>query len=230
MPTVPVLSVSGDNQDGRRLGIWMETERTPNILPPSGSKGPCRYYLGRRRSPWPGLLLTGYILSSCLSLASALNYTILVTVDPWFPLVGMGATLVAKGGMENFISCSWYRWEISDPSLILVYDTSTKKVQHKPAYTGRETLRKNCSLYIEKLSIEDITYFFILKNSTTSSEAGQVFLVIKEGLPHKKQPKGLSGGAIAGIFVICVVFASAVAIVTSYKIIASSMGRNNELS
>uniref|UniRef100_A0A803TQR1 Immunoglobulin V-set domain-containing protein n=1 Tax=Anolis carolinensis TaxID=28377 RepID=A0A803TQR1_ANOCA len=120
-----------------------------------------------------------YILSSCLSLASALNYTILVTVDPWFPLVGMGATLVAKGGMENFISCSWYRWEISDPSLILVYDTSTKKVQHKPAYTGRETLRKNCSLYIEKLSIEDITYFFILKNSTTSSEAGQVFLVIK---------------------------------------------------
>ncbi|KAH0631663.1 hypothetical protein JD844_006109 [Phrynosoma platyrhinos] len=138
------------------------------------------------------LLLLGHILSSCFSPTAAQNFTILVSAEPWFPVIGTNVTLMPRGGMENFTTCSWYRWDISELNQILVYELppSTAKVQYMKAYTGRETVRPDCSLHIRNVSVTDITYFLILKNSTDHAEVGHVFLVVTgEQRTHHLNPE-----------------------------------------
>uniref|UniRef100_A0A8D0BI43 Uncharacterized protein n=1 Tax=Salvator merianae TaxID=96440 RepID=A0A8D0BI43_SALMN len=52
------------------------------------------------------------------------------------------------------------------------------KVENKPSYSGRETVRTDCSLNIHNVSLMDITYYILQRNTSVSSETGQIFLVV----------------------------------------------------
>ncbi|XP_042295837.1 carcinoembryonic antigen-related cell adhesion molecule 5-like [Sceloporus undulatus] len=157
------------------------TATAPNHLLPNAAGATFRHYLssGRRRL-WLTLLLSGHILGSCFTPMAAQNFSIFVTVEPLFPLVGTDVTLVPGKSMENFTSCSWYRWDTCKENQILVYQVllPTIKVEYKDAYTGRESMTQDCALHITNLSASDINYYIIEKNNSVASERGQVFLVV----------------------------------------------------
>uniref|UniRef100_A0A8D2KV37 Immunoglobulin V-set domain-containing protein n=1 Tax=Varanus komodoensis TaxID=61221 RepID=A0A8D2KV37_VARKO len=106
----------------------------------------------------------------------------------WTPVSPSRAADACPAGIQRFappllvsglyaVSCSWYRWDTSEKNMILVYEPTTSTVKHTNAYTGRETVSSDCSLHIMNLSVLDITYYILQRNSTTASEEGQAFLV-----------------------------------------------------
>ncbi|KAJ7303988.1 hypothetical protein JRQ81_011504 [Phrynocephalus forsythii] len=187
----------------------------------------------RFRGGWPMLLLAGHLWSSfCFtSTEGTQNFSILVTAEPWFPIVGTDVNLIPEDQMENVLTCTWYRWDLSIKNQILVYELPpSSKVEHKNSYTGREIVKTDCSLHINNVSLQDGGYYMIQKNTTGASEAGQIFLVVIEGTMQPKRPKGLSGVAVAGIFILGVVLITAVIFLVSYKILSNSMGEESDSS
>uniref|UniRef100_A0A670ITQ1 Immunoglobulin V-set domain-containing protein n=1 Tax=Podarcis muralis TaxID=64176 RepID=A0A670ITQ1_PODMU len=107
------------------------------------------------------------------------NFTLLITVQPWFPQVGGEVLLIPEESKEKVDTCSWFRWDTAEKNQILVYQPPpVKDVQYKASYTGRESVNTDCSLQIKNISVSDITYYIMQRNTTKESEVGQIFLVV----------------------------------------------------
>ncbi|XP_061453740.1 carcinoembryonic antigen-related cell adhesion molecule 18-like, partial [Rhineura floridana] len=153
------------------------------------------------------------------------NFSILITVQPWFPSIGTEVSLFPEPSKERTDVCSWYRWDTSNENQILVYQPPPRtKMQHTSSYTGRESVRPDCSLHIRNISVMDITYYIIERNTTNSSEVGQVFLVVVEKGSKQENSRHLSGGAIAGIFVACLAGSVFLVALISYTNFKGSVG------
>ncbi|CAI5780983.1 carcinoembryonic antigen-related cell adhesion molecule 16-like [Podarcis lilfordi] len=168
----------------------------------------------------PVLLLAAHILfSSFVFLEADQNFTLLITVQPWFPQVGGEVLLIPEESKEKVDTCSWFRWDTAEKNQILVYQPPpVKDVQYKASYTGRESVNTDCSLQIRNISISDITYYVMQRNTTKESEVGQIFLVVIEKQSDKKKRTSVSGGAVAGIFVACIVGAVFLVGLISYTV------------
>ncbi|XP_077788643.1 cell adhesion molecule CEACAM3-like [Podarcis muralis] len=164
------------------------------------------------------------LFSSFGFLEAEQNFTLLITVQPWFPQVGGEVLLIPEESKEKVDTCSWFRWDTAEKNQILVYQPPpVKDVQYKASYTGRESVNTDCSLQIKNISVSDITYYIMQRNTTKESEVGQIFLVVIVSVsPEKrtdtKKTTSVSGGAIAGIFVACIVGAVFLVGLISYTV------------
>uniref|UniRef100_A0A8D0HK06 Immunoglobulin V-set domain-containing protein n=1 Tax=Sphenodon punctatus TaxID=8508 RepID=A0A8D0HK06_SPHPU len=152
---------------------------------------------------WKGLILpAAAIMSSCLPPALGQN-PVLIAVDPQDPVVGGDVTLSAQVALGSFPFCSWYRGSgTNEPDRILNVVPNSHPVSIPgPASTGRETGRVPCSLHITFLMLNDTGPYTVLVLGVTGARTGTTSLQVSESAPSN----GLSGGAIAGIVIACVV-------------------------
>nr|XP_020668221.1 uncharacterized protein LOC110089467 isoform X2 [Pogona vitticeps] len=129
----------------------------------------------------------GHILiSSCLLLTEADSINISVMPDPWLPLEGTEVKIIPEGNIEDVFACCWFRREMSNHSLIFIYELPPEsKYHYGKFYTGRETIGLQCSLHITGLTMEDEDLYLLHKQRYEEfpSEYGDTFLMIR----HKEE-------------------------------------------
>ncbi|XP_061452656.1 pregnancy-specific glycoprotein 22-like isoform X1 [Rhineura floridana] len=106
-----------------------------------------------RQGSLKALLLTGFILSCVLQLVPA-QRRLSVMVEPSNPKVGQNITLTLWGSPSSFVQCQWSRETRSGGSgTIATYSPQSRDQQRQgSAYSGRETVYRNCSLHITRLT------------------------------------------------------------------------------
>lgn len=138
------------------------------------------------RGPLKAIMLAGVVLGCMMQLVQAQS-RFFVTKEPEHPKVGQEVTLIPRGIPGQVNLCQWFRDSTSGRSgEILSYTPFLKQSNQKPqqdldknyqnsngsAYTGRETLYRNCSLRIQKLTAQDTGNYTIVLE-TVASQSGQ---------------------------------------------------------
>lgn len=82
---------------------------------------------------------------------------ITIVSKPQHPKPGESVTLIVQGPPKTIEVCKWFRQTPSGTvQSILTYFTGVKAAPDTgPAHSGRETVQRNCSLYITRLTVSD---------------------------------------------------------------------------
>ncbi|XP_062818557.1 carcinoembryonic antigen-related cell adhesion molecule 16 isoform X2 [Anolis carolinensis] len=167
-----------------------------------------------RKGGWPPSLLAAFALSLCFSLTGAYMELTNIVMNPSQPKEGGTVRLTPSILPYKPVSCRWYRREMTDNNTILAYFFSPSPATRKqPKYTGRETMRPDCSLEITRLNITDTGNYIVLIYGRGGIRAGSVRLVIPDPNDPNAHGRGLSTsnilaiiiGSIGGVGVLCVV-------------------------
>ncbi|XP_061452657.1 carcinoembryonic antigen-related cell adhesion molecule 19-like isoform X2 [Rhineura floridana] len=166
-----------------------------------------------RQGSLKALLLTGFILSCVLQLVPA-QRRLSVMVEPSNPKVGQNITLTLWGSPSSFVQCQWSRETRSGGSgTIATYSPQSRDQQRQgSAYSGRETVYRNCSLHITRLTQLDTGNYTVEIEEAPVQQPDQeqdtegkvhrasVYLQVSDKEPHKGGSASLSysAGVIAG--------------------------------
>ncbi|XP_067318560.1 carcinoembryonic antigen-related cell adhesion molecule 16-like [Anolis sagrei] len=136
------------------------------------------------QSPAPSTLLAAFVLSVCFLSTEAYMQLTNIVMNPPKP-VDKGNVRFTPSMLPPIpVSCRWYRREMSDKDTILAYFFEPKPTTRKgPNYTGRETMRPDCSLEITNLNFTDSTNFIVLIYGRGGIMAGSVEIDIPGRLP-----------------------------------------------
>ncbi|XP_052036959.1 pregnancy-specific glycoprotein 22-like [Apodemus sylvaticus] len=124
-------------------------------------------HLNKGCNPWRRLLLTASLLTCCL-----LPTTAQVTVEysPSHVVEGENVLLRVDNLPENLLTILWYKGEIDSRQGIALYSLAYGRLVTGHVHSGRETLYRNGSLWIENVTQKD-TGFYILQ---TIREPGEI--------------------------------------------------------
>nr|XP_020668219.1 carcinoembryonic antigen-related cell adhesion molecule 16-like [Pogona vitticeps] len=160
-----------------------------------------------RSSPnwWPMLLLAAFIFScTCVTRShAAKEATIEIMTEPSQLLVGMDVNLLLRATRQEIKSCVWFRGHRLKQFAILTYRPPNETI-HNESYTGRETVQKDCSLYIKNLTLDDNDFYSVkrvLQDGLT--EFGTTPLLIREVLESPEPRQALSPGVTFGVVAGC---------------------------
>ncbi|XP_054854785.1 carcinoembryonic antigen-related cell adhesion molecule 19-like isoform X2 [Eublepharis macularius] len=128
-----------------------------------------------RRGSHMVMILSGIILSCVLQLGAA-QRRISIILEPPKPQEGQDVTLSVQGGPQQLKLCEWSR-DIRKGGLetILEYNPNKSPQQRNgTAFSGRETVRADCSLRITKLRQSDEgNYSVIIEGASTRQQPPQ---------------------------------------------------------
>ncbi|KAJ6663605.1 hypothetical protein lerEdw1_009684 [Lerista edwardsae] len=128
----------------------------------------------RCRGPLKAIMLAGIILNCIVQPVQAQN-RLLLTKEPQDPQVGQEVTLIPHGALNQITLCQWLRESPEGPSgEILSYTQFDTNLQNSngSAYTGRETLHRNCSLRIRRLTPQDTGNYTVVIETVAQKPGG----------------------------------------------------------
>ncbi|XP_016853631.1 uncharacterized protein LOC107983663 isoform X2 [Anolis carolinensis] len=187
---------------------------------------------------WLSLFLAAQILISCFFVAHSQDTKIVnisVVLLPEFSMVGDSVTIIPETTERDVTSCMWFRsFEGKYYPIIFKQFKPDERVMRGDGYDGRQFLRENCALRITELDIADMAIYMIIRNTTSKTEAGKVFLrilrdskvVTPSPVPHKLEPKVITVGTMAGIIVGCLIGSVLIVGLITYQTMKQSE-RNN---
>ncbi|XP_053123633.1 uncharacterized protein LOC128332883 [Hemicordylus capensis] len=133
---------------------------------------------------WQMFFLAAGVFNACFQLIQSQTYiNVGITLKPPAPVAKRNVTLVPGGEVADVDTCFWFRGGKEEKHRIFSYLLSPHFTPKQgPAYTGRETGDKNCSLHIRNLKAEDTGNYVVLKQKLASSEflQGHVYLLVKD--------------------------------------------------
>ncbi|KAJ6663686.1 hypothetical protein lerEdw1_009765 [Lerista edwardsae] len=112
-----------------------------------------------------------------------------ITLKPQTPIAGADVTLIPGGYVEDIGICFWLRGGIGERHRIFTYFPAPHLNQEEgPAYTGRESAGRDCSLHIRNLTAEDTGNYTVFKNKLRGfdeHQEGNIYLVVL----HTEDPR-----------------------------------------
>ncbi|XP_077788354.1 cell adhesion molecule CEACAM21-like [Podarcis muralis] len=136
---------------------------------------------------WKMLPLAASVLSSCFLLTRAQETTgISIRVVPEVLKEGDSVTLTPEGlDLKNVGSCKWYRGAVEERNIIISFFRPPYSGQiGGPAYTGRETVKPDCSLYITDLKPDDSGIYTFKPEGPGVTNTGDTNITVSEILSN----------------------------------------------
>ncbi|XP_062818917.1 carcinoembryonic antigen-related cell adhesion molecule 3-like [Anolis carolinensis] len=145
------------------------------------------------QSGWPSTLLAAFVLSVCFFSTEARIQVTNISVEPPKPMEGGRVRLTPVSLPPVPSTCRWFRGEWDSNETILVYYFYPRHFVWKAAqFTGRETIRSDCSLEITDLNITDLANYVVLIEGPEGSRVGTVELIIH--YPYEDEPNEFGRG------------------------------------
>ncbi|XP_056652356.1 pregnancy-specific beta-1-glycoprotein 4-like isoform X2 [Monodelphis domestica] len=149
----------------------------------------------QRNGPWPGHLLTAFLLCFQLQLTPA---ELTITPIPSRPVEGENITLFVQGFIgEDLMSFNWFRGSTTDlAQQILTFVSMSGTQSMGKAYTGRERAEADGSLHISSSHLNDsgiytIRQIFFPTDSGSNMVSTNVYLPVYDGPdPPVLRPEG----------------------------------------
>nr|XP_060640209.1 carcinoembryonic antigen-related cell adhesion molecule 6-like [Anolis sagrei ordinatus] len=158
------------------------------------------------KSGSPSTLLAAFILSVCFFSTEAAFKRTNITVDPPKPMEGGSVRLIPVTLPPVPSICRWFRGKRDYNNTILSYYFYPSPGAWEAAqYTGRETMRPDCSLEITNLNITDLGNYIVLIDGPEGIRIGSVELIVH--YPPDEEPK-VSARGVNKMTIIGVVFGS----------------------
>ncbi|KAK9394402.1 carcinoembryonic antigen-related cell adhesion molecule 6-like [Crotalus adamanteus] len=126
---------------------------------------------------WKSPCLAVFFLSSnfLLTHAQVTQYNLPVFMSPSNAIEGQGVNLTTGSSPTAFFICNWYRGtEIKKNLIVTVYLPPLNGNVFGPAYTGRETADKNCSLFVDNLKQDDSGTYTVTKDGPSVHGRGDL--------------------------------------------------------
>nr|XP_016853634.1 PREDICTED: uncharacterized protein LOC107983664 [Anolis carolinensis] len=181
---------------------------------------------------WLSLFLAAQILISCFFVAHSQDPTavnITVVLLPEHPKVGGSVTITPETTKRDVTSCLWLKGSEQGYNRVILNEFKPdSKVTNADQYNGRQSFKENCALHITKLDVEDQASYKIIRNTTSETETGEVFLLILRDskvvttTPHKPEPRVMAVGTMAGIIVGCLVGSVLIVALITYQTMKQS--------
>ncbi|XP_015682491.1 carcinoembryonic antigen-related cell adhesion molecule 6-like, partial [Protobothrops mucrosquamatus] len=103
------------------------------------------------------------------------QYNLPVFMSPSNAIEGQGVNLTTGSAPTAFFICNWYRGtEIKENLIVTVYLAPLSGNVFGPAYTGRETADKNCSLLVDNLKQDDSGTYTVTKDGPSVHGRGDL--------------------------------------------------------
>ncbi|XP_062818330.1 uncharacterized protein LOC103281274 isoform X2 [Anolis carolinensis] len=164
-----------------------------------------------------------------LFLADPKTVNISLTPYPKTPTVRASVTIYPENTTRDVTSCLWLRSKNDeDLWIILNMFKPIEKVLRGAAYNGRQFFRNNCGLLITRLEMEDMAVYKFIRNTTSETETGSIFLWIQQEVvtttpgPKVPQRRVITVGTMAGIIVGCLIGSILVVGVITYHTMKQS--------
>nr|XP_060640208.1 carcinoembryonic antigen-related cell adhesion molecule 5-like [Anolis sagrei ordinatus] len=128
----------------------------------------------------PSLLLpTAFVLSVCFFSTEAYYKRTNITVEPPMPMEGGSVRLTPVTLTIAQVFCRWFRGEMRrNETILTAFFYPRFKVKKGPNFTGRETIRPDCSLEITPLNITDLANYITLIEGPEDMRIGSVELIV----------------------------------------------------
>ncbi|XP_067318561.1 carcinoembryonic antigen-related cell adhesion molecule 16-like [Anolis sagrei] len=154
------------------------------------------------KSGSPSTLLAAFVLSVCFFSTEADYKGTNITVEPPMPMEGGSVRLTPVTLAITRVICRWFRKELrTNETILSAFFYPSFKVRKGPNFTGRETIRPDCSLEITPLNITDLGNYITLIEGPEEARIGSVELIVH--YPPDDEPKlfdrGFNKMTIVGI-------------------------------
>ncbi|XP_053253825.1 carcinoembryonic antigen-related cell adhesion molecule 16-like [Podarcis raffonei] len=135
---------------------------------------------------WKMLPLAASVLSSCFLLTRAQETTgISIRVVPEALKEGDSVTLTPEDfDLKKIVSCKWYRGAAEAGNIIVTSFLFHSDQTEGTAYTGRETVKPDCSLYITDLKPDDSGIYSFKPEGPGVTNTGATNITVSEVLSN----------------------------------------------